>query len=197
MRQFIVIGHETPTTDDFRLENLPGAGRLDVLCRCVGAAVFLSHGIRDDVQVHLVLNDTFTITFDSTELRNLYPDERNIASRVQGALEAREDAIGHMPADVSPGVVIRRLGFVDTLNRVKSDRTVVQLHQHGDPLVECEPPAEPVFVLSDHEDLNSDETELLKNTAGGRLRIGPERTHANHAITVVNNWLDTDGYADY
>lgn len=197
MRQFIVIGHETPTTGDFQLENLPGAGRLDVLCRCVGAAVFLSHGIRDNVQIHLVLDDAFTITFDSTELRNLYPDERNIASRFQGALEARQNAIGHMAAAVSPGVTIRRLGFADTLDRIKTDGTVVQLHQHGDRLVDHNPPTAPVFVLSDHQDFTDEETEILESTAEERLRIGPERTHANHAITVVNNWLDTDGYVEY
>ncbi|MFB6232903.1 MAG: tRNA (pseudouridine(54)-N(1))-methyltransferase TrmY, partial [Haloarculaceae archaeon] len=60
MRQFIVLGHEAPTTADWSLEDLSGAGRLDVLCRCVGAAVFLSHGIRENVRVHLVLDDAYT-----------------------------------------------------------------------------------------------------------------------------------------
>jgi tRNA (pseudouridine54-N1)-methyltransferase len=50
MRQFVVVGHDAPTTDDFSLDDLPGAGRLDVLCRCITAALLLSHGIRDGVE---------------------------------------------------------------------------------------------------------------------------------------------------
>ncbi|PSP87349.1 tRNA (pseudouridine(54)-N(1))-methyltransferase TrmY, partial [Halobacteriales archaeon QH_8_68_33] len=34
MRQFIVVGHDAPTTPEFPLDDLAGgAGRLDVLCR--------------------------------------------------------------------------------------------------------------------------------------------------------------------
>lgn len=197
MRQFVIIGHEAPTTAEFQLDDLPGAGRLDLLSRCVGAAVFLSHGIRDAVRVHLVFDDSFTVSFDSAELRYLHPDERNIGSRIQGALESREDAIGHMPADVSPGVTIRRLGIADTLDRIETEGTVVQLHQDGKPVTESSPPSDPVFVLSDHQDFQDAETELLEAAADERLCIGPERVHANHAITVVNNWLDTSGYEAY
>ncbi|ESS11920.1 MAG: hypothetical protein A07HR60_01258, partial [uncultured archaeon A07HR60] len=196
MRQFVIIGHEAPTTAEFQLDDLPGAGRLDLLSRCVGAAVFLSHGIRDAVRVHLVLDDSFTVSFDSAELQYLHPDERNIGSRIQGALESRKDAIGHMPADVSPGVTIRRFGVADTLDKVETEGTVVQLHQDGEPVTESAPPSDPVFVLSDHQNFRDAETDLLEAAADDRLRIGPERVHANHAITVVNNWLDTSGYEE-
>jgi tRNA (pseudouridine54-N1)-methyltransferase len=102
-----------------------------------------------------------------------------------------------MPADVSPGVTIRRLGIADTLDRIETEGTVVQLHQDGKPVTESSPPSDPVFVLSDHQDFQDAETELLEAAADERLCIGPERVHANHAITVVNNWLDTSGYEAY
>lgn len=197
MRQFIVLGHEVPTTADFSLEDLSGAGRLDVLCRCVGAAVFLSHGIRENVRVHLVLDDAYTLRFDSDTLRRLYPDERTIAARIRDALDQREDAIGHQPAAVSPGMALYRFGFEATLDAVADDGTVVQLYAEGTPLPEASPPIDPVFVLSDHEDFTAREAELLAERADQRLRVGPETLHADQTITVAHNWLDTAGHSEY
>ena len=195
MRQFVVVGHDAPTTPDFPLDDLPSAaGRLDVLCRCVNSALFLSHGIRD-ARIHLVLADECTVTFDGATARHLHPDERTTAARIRTALDAREDAIGHMPAEPSPGVELRRMGFEATLDRVGG--TLVSLHEDGDPLSESEPPADPTFVLSDHNDFTADERNLLAARADSRVRVGPERLHADHTITVAHNWLDTDGYNRY
>jgi tRNA (pseudouridine54-N1)-methyltransferase len=198
MRQFIVTGHDVPTTPDFSLDDLAGgAGRLDVLCRCVNAAFFLSHAIREDVRVHLVLADEFTVTFDGSEVRRLNPDERSTAALIRTALEHREDAIGHMPAESTPGVSVRRMGFEATLDRVAEGATVVQLHEDGDPVVGVEPPQNPVFVLSDHHDFTDREADLLAAAADRRVRLGPELLHADHAITVAHNYLDTQGFTTY
>ncbi|MEZ3163159.1 tRNA (pseudouridine(54)-N(1))-methyltransferase TrmY [Halorubrum sp. RMP-47] len=204
MRQFVVIGRDVPTDPDaVSLSDIPGAGRLDLCCRCVSAGVFLSHGIRESVRVHLVVADEFTVTFDADSLRHLHPDERNIAARVRDALAARDEAIGHIPADVSPGVELRRMGLDATLDRLVRDGgrgpdgTLVQLHEDGDPLVDAAPLTDPVFVLSDHHDFAPDEAAAVDERADRRLRVGPELLHADHAITVVHNWLDTDGYTDY
>ena len=193
MRQFIVLGHNAPTTADFSLDALPGAGRLDVLCRCVGTAVFLSHGIREAVRIHLVLADEYTLRFDSDSLRRLYPDERTIAARIRDGLDQREDAIGHQPAEVSPGMELYRFGFETTLDNVAGDSTLTQLHVEGTQLSEASPPSDPVFVLSDHEDFTDSEAALLADRADRRLRVGPKTLHADQTITVAHNWLDTAG----
>jgi tRNA (pseudouridine54-N1)-methyltransferase len=196
MRQFLIVGHDAPTSAEFSLDDLPGAaGRLDVLCRCVGSAFLLSHGLRESVRAHLVLGDEFTVTFDGATLQRLNPDERSTAALIRGALEEREEAIGHMPAESSPGVSIRRLGFEATVERLASDATVVQLHETGDPAVDRDPPTDPLFVLSDHRDFHEQEAALLDEAADARVRLGPELLHADHAITVAHNWLDTDGYS--
>ena len=198
MRQFIILGHDAPTTPEFSLSDLTGgAGRLDVLCRCVNAGLFRSHGIREDVRVHLVLNDEYTVRFDGSTAKRLYPNERAVASRIQGALEAKADAIGHQPAEVSPGVELYRMGFASTLEAVAREGTVVELHEDGEPLVDAAPPADPVFVLSDHHDFTADEAALLAETADRRLSVGPEVLHADQTMTVVHNWVDTAGYASY
>lgn len=198
MRQFIVLGHDAPTTPDFSLDDLAGgAGRLDVLCRCVNSAFFLSHAIREDVQVHLVLRDEVTVRFDGSNLRRLNPDERSTAALIRKALEAKDEAIGHVAAESSPGVSISKRGFESVLDEAAREGTVVQLHEDGDPVVDVEPPEDPVFVLSDHHDFGDDEADLLAETAAHRVRLGPERLHADHAITVAHNYLDTNGFTRY
>ena len=196
MRQFIVLGHDAPTTPDFDLDDLAGgAGRLDVLCRAVNAAMFLSHGIREDVRVYLVLADDLTLRVEGADLRYMNPDERNIASLLRSGIEAKSEAIGHQEAESTPGIHVSKRGFEPVLERVAREATLVQLHEDGDPIADVEPPANPAFVLSDHRDFTADEQALLDEYADHRVRLGPEILHADHSITVVHNWLDTGGFA--
>ena len=198
MRQFLVVGHDAPTDPDFSLDDIAGgAGRLDVLCRCINSAFFLSHDLREDVQVHLVLGDEYTVSFDGADLRRLNPDERSTAALIRGALEEKAEAIGHQPVETSPGVSLYRMGFEATFERVARDATVVQLHEDGEPLVDAEPPEDPLFVLSDHHDFAAAEAALLDEQADRRVRVGPKRLHADHTITVAHSYLDTDGYERY
>jgi tRNA (pseudouridine54-N1)-methyltransferase len=196
MRQFVVIGHEAPTAPGFSLDDLAGAaGRLDVLCRCVNAAFFLSHAIREDVRAHLVLREEYTVTFDGATVKRLNPDERSTAALVRNALEHREEAIGAMPAESSPGVSIRRFGLAELLSELPG--TVVQLHEGGESLPDWEPVEDPVFVLSDHRDFAEAERSTLDEYGARRVRLGPKALHADHAITVAHHYLDTGGYAEF
>ena len=90
MRTFIVVGHKATTTPDFSLEDIPGtSGRLDILCRCINAAFVISHGIRHDVRILLVLcggEPHKTICLRGEDLRHLNPDERTTAALLKKAL---------------------------------------------------------------------------------------------------------------
>lgn len=197
MRQFVIVGHDVPTEPDFSLDNLPGTGRLDVLCRAVTAGLLVSHGIREDARVHLVVGDELTIRFDGASLQGLHPDERSTAARIRTALDERAEAIGHVPVEISPGIQLTRLGLQTTLDDLAGEGTVCCLHDDGDPVVDCSPPDDPVFVLSDNQDFTASEQELVSDVADCRLSLGPERLHADQAITVAHNWLDTDGFSTY
>jgi tRNA (pseudouridine54-N1)-methyltransferase len=198
VRQFLVIGHDAPTTAEFSLDDLPGAGRLDLLARAVVAALLRSHDVRSHVRVHLVLADAYTLVADGATVRHLRPDERSTAARVRDALEARDDAIGAMPAEPSPGVQLYRGGLEPALERAAADAsTVLVLDENGDPAAEVDPPADPLFVLSDHHDFRSGDREAVAEYDPCALSLGPVALHADQAITVAHNWLDTDGFARY
>jgi tRNA (pseudouridine54-N1)-methyltransferase len=149
------------------------------------------------VQVHLVLTDEFTIRFDGREIRRLNPDERSTAALIRDALAARDGAIGAMAANPVPGVYIRRGGFKQTIERVGAESTLFELHENGEPVANITPSEDPAFVLSDHREFTETEANLLSAHADHRVRVGPERLHADHTITVAHNWLDTDGYTSY
>jgi len=198
MRQFVVVAHDAPTTPEFPLDALGSeAGRMDLLARCLNAALLSSHGIREAVRVHLVLDDEYTLSVDAATVRNLHPDERSIAALVRSALDARDDAIGHVPAEPSPGLELYRMGFEGTLDRVAADGSVVALHEDGDPASDAAQPTDPVFVLSDHRDFTDAERDALDAATDHRLRLGPTVLHADHAITVAHHYCDTDGYTAF
>lgn len=197
MREFIILGHTTTTDPEFSLDDITGnAGRLDVLCRCVNAAFFLSHGFRHSVTVHLVLQDTMTIQFVGESLRNLHPDERNIAAAIRNAIGASADAIGHQEANSAPGIYTANYGLKTLLDSVASSR-LVQLVESGTPLPDATLPQHPVFVLSDHQAFTPEEQALFTELDTQSVCVGPQALHADHTITIVHNYLDTNGYTEY
>ncbi|MBS3760751.1 tRNA (pseudouridine(54)-N(1))-methyltransferase TrmY [Halodesulfurarchaeum sp.] len=196
MRRFIVLGHTAPTDPDFSLDDLAGAaGRLDVLARCVNSAFFLSHGLRESVRVFLVLSDTVTIRLEGVELRYMNPDERNIAGLLRQALDSRAEAIGHSEVESTPGIYVSNRGFEDVLKATAREGAIIQLHEEGTPLADVEPPENPAFVLSDHQDFTTAEHDLLEEYTTKRVSVGPKALHADHVISVVHNYLDTEGYS--
>jgi tRNA (pseudouridine54-N1)-methyltransferase len=190
MRRFIVLGHEAALTPDFSLSDLPGSGRLDVLCRCVVDALLTSHGVRADAEIWLVLQDAVIIRFRGANVRSLSPDERAVAGLLRSALEAADRAVGEQWVDVSPGLAVTRQGLQPALDASRTTGTVVQLHEDGDPVDEFEPPEDVTFVLSDHRDVTGDEQALLDAHADAQLSLGPTALQADQAIAVVHNHLD-------
>jgi len=193
MRQFVVVGHQAPTTADFSLSALPGAGRMDLLARSVTASLLLSHGLREAVRTHLVLADEYTIRFEGAEIRNLHPDERSTAALIRSALDQREEAIGHVPVETTPGVFLSRMGLDATLSEHGGDATVCRLHQDGEPKEGATVPDDPLFVLSDHTEFDEETAAIVDEHADRSLSLGPRALHADHAITVAHNWLDVQG----
>lgn len=188
MRTFLILGHRAALTPDFTLNDLPGsAGRLDILCRCVTSAFCLSHGIRRDVMVYLILQNQLVIRLEGARLKHLNPDERSTGALLQKALLAHQE---HPESEIesTPGIFISKGALPDLLARVKEKETVYVLHEEGRPIGEIALPQEVAFVLSDHCNFQPDEEALLKDYS--RLSLGPRSLHADHCITIVHNQLD-------
>jgi len=194
MRDFLIIGHNAVTSSDFPLNDMPGsAGRMDILCRCINSALFLSHDMRRDVQVHLMLlgepDPGKIIRFDGESLRYLNPDERSSGSLIKKALDKK---IGDHETRSTPGVWIRRGGPGTLLDEFKSKgRTIVYLREDGDDIRNISGSlTDAVFIMGDHMDV-TDEEEAMIIGAGARIvSVGPLSLHSDHCIILVNNELD-------
>ena len=192
MRYFVIVGHRAATTGDFKLDDIAGgAGRLDILVRCVNSAFFLSHDLRKDVEAYLVCEGgrdaPKTVVFRGSELRYLNPDERSTASLIRNALlKPLED--GEVKS--SPGVYVSRSSFSDVIKTLSEKGRLVYMKEDGQDCREYEYPEDPVFVLGDNRDLTEEEEAELLSYSPDRICIGPCSLHADHCMIVVNNELD-------
>ncbi|MBI3461263.1 tRNA (pseudouridine(54)-N(1))-methyltransferase TrmY, partial [Candidatus Acetothermia bacterium] len=124
MRTFVILAHKAPLTHEFSLNDLPGgAGRIDVLCRCVTASFCLSHGIRKDVQVYLVFQNQLVVRLHGETLRHLNPDERSTAALLQKALKAQSECVGEQEVQSTSGIFVSRRGLPQLLEQLQSQNT--------------------------------------------------------------------------
>lgn len=191
MRRFVVLGHEATTDPAFHLDDLPGAGRLDILCRCVNAAFLLSHAIRSDVELTLILQDSLRIRFVGDDLKSVAPDERAIAGLIKAALEQADTAVGATMVESSPGIHVGRGGLKAVLETLPDSASIVQLIEGGLPVDQAPLPTEPVFILSDHIEFTQTDREALERVPSTQLSLGPNSLHSDHAITITHHILDT------
>ncbi|WP_340818737.1 tRNA (pseudouridine(54)-N(1))-methyltransferase TrmY [Methanolobus sp. WCC4] len=194
MKDFVIIGHKALTTGDFSLNDLPGsAGRMDILCRCINSALFLSHGMRRDVNVHLVLlgepDPGKIVRFNGEKLKYLNPDERSSGSLIKKALA--KDAIEY-ESQSTPGVYVRRGGLDTLLNEFKeAGRDIYYLREDGKDIREYEGlGTDAVFVLGDHMGVTEEEEEIIDGVAKQTLNIGPISLHSDHCMIIIHNELD-------
>jgi tRNA (pseudouridine54-N1)-methyltransferase len=191
LRSFVLIGQTALASGEFSIENLPASsGRLDVLLRCVRAALLVSHGLRRDVRVYLVLRAGATprvVRVSGESAKFLRPDERSLAILFKKTL-----AVGSGPAfvEVRPGLATCSGGLDAVLADVgdaprfllDEQGTDVRRHAFGGPAA--------TFFIGDH--LGFDAPTLVQlDTAGClRLSVGPVSLHSDDVVSVLSNELD-------
>jgi tRNA (pseudouridine54-N1)-methyltransferase len=185
MTSFAIIGHLARADGEFSLNDLPGSGgRMDVLCRCVNASLFLSHDLRRDTECYLILCGGSaapkTIRFSGNTVRSLSPDERSAGALVKKALNL---PVGSEFRDAAPGVSVRKGG----LERLIADDSFAVLDEKGSDIRSAES-LPTSFILSDHLNFTEEEESLLQQYP--HYSVGPSCLHADHTITVLNNELD-------
>jgi tRNA (pseudouridine54-N1)-methyltransferase len=190
MRRFVLIGQKASASPDFSLDDVPGtSGRLDVLLRCVRASLLVSHGLRRDTMVYLVLlgGDVGprVVRIDGRAAEYVRPDERSLAGRVKAMLETRSEGgflaerQGMAVADGGLEVVLEDLGAGEryVLDEIGDDvRTTALDARDG------------VFFVGDH--LGFDDATRRALADARLIRVGPVSVHADDAVTLVLNELD-------
>ena len=202
MRTFVVVGHKATTLPNFSLEDIPGtSGSLDILCRSVTSAFVLSHGIRKDVLVYLVLlggEPPKTIRLVGETLRHLNPDERTTAALLKKALAVQATPEWAMSTS---GIFVRTGGLPELLEDLKPRSVrLVYLKEDGKD-IRClndeSQERETAFVLGDHTGMTEEEEALLALAGAEVVTLGPASLHADHCIVVTNWLMDTNAFMSY
>ncbi len=191
MRAFLVVGNYA-YTQPFRLNDIPGAGRMDVLCRCVAQALFISHGIRKDVEIYLLMlgppQPPKTVRIIGSEVRRMSPDERNIAGHIRKALGLK---INRDWRKVHSGVYVARKDLEDLLSELSRSYDVYYLHESGEDIRKLAPQMKnPLFVLGDHIGLKEEQEKIVLKFAAGVVSVSPLSLLAEQCIIITHYELD-------
>ena len=193
MRRFLVIGQRAGASPDFSLSDIPStSGRLDVLIRCLRAALLISHGVRRDTIVYLCLlglpDRPRSLRFDGPAARYMRPDERSLATVIKKCLAAPSG--GGEFDEVRPGIAIAEGG----VERVLADLGEVPLYvlEEGAPDLRTHAvaAADSCFVLGDHLGIPAAIRDVLRARGAQPVSVGPLSLHAEDVITLVANELD-------
>jgi tRNA (pseudouridine54-N1)-methyltransferase len=189
-RTFVIVGRTARADERVRLDDLAGtSGRLDVLARCLRAALCLSHGIRRNVIVHLVLLGgarPVSVRVIGADAKFIRPDERALANTVLKAV-AR-----HPPEH--EGFLAQRNGIAVAWGGLD----VAIADAQGAPFVLAEgaPDMRPatdgdaVFFIGDHFGFDEETWTRLAAIGARQISVGPLSLHSDDVVALVSNELD-------
>jgi len=199
MRRFVVIGRIATASPDFLLIDVAGtSGRLDVLLRCIRAALLVSHGLRHDTAVYLVLlggpRAPRTIRIEGSIVRFVRPDERSLAVLAQKALAA--DLQGEGFVQVRRGLSVAEGGLDAVLADIAANAGGARPALHvlderaRDARTVDIDARDPVFFVGDHLGIDDETRARLDALGATAISVGPVSVHAEDAITLITNELD-------
>jgi tRNA (pseudouridine54-N1)-methyltransferase len=196
VRRFVVIGRRASASPAFSLADLPAtSGRLDVLLRCLRAALLVSHGLRRDTVVYLVLlgapDAPRTVRVDGASAKFVRPDERSLAVLVQKALAKPLDDAGSMSFTVMRhGLAVSRGGLDAVLADLGASSALHVLDEAAPDARGAAIGEDPVFFVGDHEGFDDDTRRTLDQLGATAMSVGPVSVHAEDAVALITNELD-------
>jgi tRNA (pseudouridine54-N1)-methyltransferase len=195
MRRFVVVGQRARSDGEFLLADIPStSGRADVLLRAVRAALLISHSVRRDTVVYLLLlgspERVRTVRIEGAASRYLRPDERSLATTLKKALLFPNITTGF--TDVRAGIAVAAEGLACVLPELEQSRLFV---------LEPDPEAADVracdfrhsdnsFLLGDHLGIDPAIREQWLQLGAQRISVGPVALYTEDTIALVANELD-------
>ncbi len=152
----------------------------------------LSHGIRKDVNVYLVLlggGHAKVLWLKGDELKHLNPDERTTAALIKRALAV---VAGPDWTKSTPGIFIRIGSLSDALKSLQDNR-LFYLRENGMDIRNISNSStldNVAFILGDHTGMTPEEECLINQARAETISIGPTSLHADHCIAIINNEFD-------
>ena len=198
MREFLLRALKARTDGDFDLENLPDAGRLDLVTRCISSALWMAKCLRQDTVIHVNLEGPRyppkTISFYGSKLKGFYFDEKGIAKFIKLALERGVNLKLNQETEVYPGIIVSKKSF-EQLIKEKQGCQIIYLHKKGIDIREFKFKENILIVFGDYIGMPKKTEIFLQRYNAEKVSLGKIEYHASHCITIVNNELDRRIYS--
>ena len=186
MRQFVIFSEHGRTRGDFK--DLMQAGRLDIVIHSIINAMFLSNAEREDTVVHIILNGPPEapkhLEFKHDPESTL--SKKDVGNLIKSALWKTKPG---KKVQAFPGVWIEKRSFEKVLEEINNGN-IYLLDKKGEDIGKIELPADPIFVLGDHEGLPKDQRKFAKKIAKGTINLGPHAYFTSQCVTILNNFVD-------
>ncbi|MFB3890185.1 MAG: tRNA (pseudouridine(54)-N(1))-methyltransferase TrmY [Candidatus Bathyarchaeia archaeon] len=181
MREFLLYSRMGKT--DPHWTSLHDAGRLDIVHECIVASLFLSHGLRRNVNFHAVLNGApnppVHLRIEGAGLFDVRTDIDTWEVILKKALSGKPH----------PGVATAKVSFEALLKAKAENATIYVLEEGGRDISRLEFPQNPLFVLGDHVGLPKN-VERFALRFGEKISLGKQPYLAAHCIAVLNYLMD-------
>ncbi len=187
MREFLLYSRMGKT--DPHWNNLHDAGRLDIAYECIVTSLFLSHGLRRNVNFHAILNGApnppLHIQIVGAELYDVRTDIATWDTILRKAVAGKSH----------PGVTAQKTGFETLLKEKAQTHTIYILEEGGADIAKTQIAENPLFVLGDHVGLPKN-AERFAQRFGTKISLGKTPYLAASCITVINYLLDQKDKAE-
>ena len=172
--------------------NLMKAGRMDIAIHSIIQGLFLSHDVRTDTKIHLILygmpDPPKHIEIQVKEKTEI--SKKNVAKLIQKALYKYKEG---EKKEVLPGIWVEKKSFLHVVEELyEQGSEIFILDKRGQDIRKAKIQDNCVFVLGDHEGMPKKEIKRLKKIAMP-VSVGPHMYFASQTIAVVNNELDRRG----
>lgn len=202
MRGFLIVGNNA-VGEPFNLNDLPGHGRMDIICRFIAQSLFISHGIRRDVEVYILLlgnpNTPKVIKISGRYVKGMNPDERSIGGLIKKALGIQSTEAW---VKSTPGIFVSRKDLSCLLTEVSNERvynTIAYLREDGVDIrdfLKNEVNTENnniLFILGDHIGLKKSEEQVVLENTDNIVAIPTLSLQADQCVVIINYELDRLG----
>lgn len=196
MREFILNASKA-VTKPFDINKLFLTGRIDIVCRCVINALFVSEATRNDTVFYAALEGPplppKLISFDSRFLSGLTIDEKDIAECLNKSLKLGRKLKLNESKEVSEGIKIEKKSL-ESLIKEKSEKTqLIHLHPKGEDIRNFSFKGNICFILGDSRGLPKNTEKFLDRLGAEKVSIGPLTYLASQTILLCHNELDRRG----
>lgn len=195
MPSFVLRARKGTVKADRVFAQVGSGEHFEIIAHTLANAFYFSNGMRDDVDVYVVLDSTpdfpRTLKF-SSRMGLSFPGfhEQAILEVVSSALERGKYVRKDQWQGIEPGIEIAGFGFDTLMKNLQEHNPVYLMDKKGEDVRSLVLPPQGVFVLSDHLPMPKNSIKGLERRGATKLSLGRKILFASQCVVLIHNEID-------